>query len=357
MRFYQRLLRKIPEYLFNCAASLKKSLYRSGLLATVRAPIPVVSVGNLTAGGTGKTPLVIALAQLLVSRGHRPVLLSRGYRSARPWCLNLVNDGRRTLLPKDVSGDESELIIRRLGDLPVIVCKDRARGALYGAAKLGCTVALLDDAFQYWKLERDADIVVVDATDPFGRQALLPLGRLREPFSMISRAQAAVISRADLPQALPPESIERVIRRYNPECEILFSSHCFEHVLWLPRNQRKPVESLAGQRVFAFCGIGNPESFRQMLQDAGMDLQDFRIFSDHHPYTPEEIGLLMDQAGSLPLVTTAKDYANLTSCLDSPEIGERKYSLCVMELTLRIDMRILENLLERVGVFDGQNTK
>jgi tetraacyldisaccharide 4'-kinase len=352
-------LLKGAEYLFHCLSSARKSLYRSGILESVRPSVPVISIGNLTAGGTGKTPLVIALLKEFMRRGHHPLLLSRGYRSDRPWCLNVVSDGRRVLLPAEVSGDEQALILRETaspsGSPAAIACRDRASAAKYGVAKMGTDIVLLDDAFQYWKLERDLDIVIVDCTDPFGRMGLLPIGRLREPFSMISRAHIVVLSRTDMPGAVSTDVLARVIGKYNSGCEIFCSRHEISSATIYPGKVRVESAQLKGSKGFLFCGIGNPGSFEFAAESIGIEISGKRFFPDHHRYSAEDFREVIKSAGDSYIVTTAKDLINLP--LGYEEMMQGRCTLAVLELSMSIDMKRLARTLEIRGFINEETVK
>lgn len=262
-----------------------------------RLAVPVISVGNLTAGGTGKTPMVIHLVRRLTQGGLRPAVVSRGYR-AGPDGLN----------------DEHRLIAR---DCPQAVCvcdADRARGGRRAAELKGADVVLLDDGFQHRRLHRDLDIVLIDATCPFGYDRLLPLGTLREPPASLRRSDVIVLTRADQVDARAAAEIERRIRRHAPDATVLRSRHRVERVATL--HGEADETPLAGRRVVCFAAIGNPAAFEGTVRDLGADVVGRRWWPDHHPYLPcDAADLLRD--GRFPpfndLVTTEKDAVKLSS--------------------------------------------
>lgn len=307
------------EYLYHTASAMKRAAYLNDLLPRVELPVPVVSVGNITAGGTGKTPVVAALASLLAPVFGRVGLLSRAYGTGFAWSLNLVSDGRRVLLDRRWSGDEPMVIRRSSGMTIAASGKNRARSGEYLARKLGAGVLVLDDGFQYWRMRRDFDLVLVDATNPFGGMAFLPVGRLREHPSSLSRADLVMVTRAGSPGALPFEAVSAAVRRFNGGCPIIPCSFVPEGISRIstgdPGGNGTPVplETIRGRSIAAFCGIGNPDSFRETLESLGGRVKMFETFPDHHPYAPGEIDGLAGRAEALglELFTTAKDLMNL----------------------------------------------
>lgn len=273
--------------------------------AAKQVALPVISVGNLTAGGTGKTPIVAWLARGLLDRGRRPAIVSRGYGGTAGKGPLFVSDGSGPRLDAGRCGDEPHLLARTLPGVTVIVGSDRCAGA-EAAHTHGCDVVLLDDGFQHRRLHRDLDLLLLDAGAPFDNGRLLPAGLLREAVSGLARADAILITRTR-PGEDHPE-IESEIRRHNPTAPISLAGH--EPVGFVDLEGtivKRP------SRALAFSGIGNPESFRSDLHGQGIELVDFRAFADHHPYTAEELRELQDDAteAGATLVTTEKDLARI----------------------------------------------
>jgi tetraacyldisaccharide 4'-kinase len=269
----------------------------------------VISVGNLTFGGAGKTPTVIALARELVRMGRRPAVLTRGYKRLDDRQQVVVGPEPRQL-PSEV-GDEPLEISRRLPGVPIVVDADRARGGTE-ARRLGADVLLLDDGFQHLRLERDLDMVVIDAGDPWGGGRLPPMGRLREPLTALGRADAALITKVPAEWRPVVAEIERVIDQHAPRL-LVFVSRLRPSRVHVAGEGWKDPDVLGGRRVFAFAALGRPEGFAATLLEAGAEIVDTRWFPDHHPYADDEIAELVDlaSAASAVPVTTAKDSVKL----------------------------------------------
>ncbi len=270
---------------------------------------PVVSVGNLTMGGTGKTPCVLRLTELLLGAARRPAILTRGYGRGSPDSHILVRPGAD--IRAQHSGDEPKIFVRS-GLAPVGIGADRFRTGADLLRHFDVDVILLDDGFQHVRLARDVDIVLIDALQPFGGGSLFPLGRLREPVDALARAQIVLITRSAFSD-LPP-AIERQVRRCNPSAPIFRAS--VEPRAWVEHRTGREfaISARPFDRAGAFCGLGNPQSFRRTLAALGVDPVDWVEFEDHHRYRPHELSRLAAQMGSRgagALVTTEKDAVNL----------------------------------------------
>lgn len=297
--------------LYGLVVSSRAGLYGAGILPRRRLKGRVVSVGNLTVGGTGKTPAIIALAKLLRAPGRRLGVLTRGYgrRADEVVILKGVPGSwgeRRSTVKR--AGDEPVLLARRLPEVPIGVAADRLAAGRQLEEEHAVTLFLLDDAFQHLRLHRDADIVLLDATA--SDDALLPRGRRREPWSALRRAHIVLITRTE--QADPAPLVERV-RAANPAAAIFCARTVLESVRDAATDSEVSLGSLKGKRWLAFCGIGNDRAFVKNLADWGFQLEGVRRFPDHHRYEREDLmGLLRaaDEAGSEALVTTEKDIVN-----------------------------------------------
>jgi len=291
------------------AVAVRRAAYRRGLIRRTKLPVPVISVGNLTFGGTGKTPTVIALARDLVRMGRRPAVLTRGYKR--------LDDGQVVVvgpIPRQTAaevGDEPLEMARRLPGVPVVVDADRARGGAE-AQRLGSDVVLLDDGFQHLRLERDLDLVLIDAGDPWGGNRMPPLGRLREPAAALKRADAVLITKAPAEWRPLAAEIERVIDHVAPRLQV-FISRVRPSRVRVPGEGWLGSEVLTGRRVMAFAALGRPDGFADTLAEAGAEIVASRWFPDHHAYTEQELADVVGQAAdasAIP-VTTAKDAVKL----------------------------------------------
>lgn len=294
--------------LYRCGSALRGAAYGSGILRPVRARVPVVSVGNLTTGGTGKTPLVIHLARELIARGARPAVLARGYGAPADGELN----------------DELLLIREEVPGLLLFPGRDRAARAAE-AVQAGADFLLLDDGFQHRRVARDLDLVLIDASDPWGPGGVLPRGLLREPPSALRRASLVLVTRAEMVTVERLEALEAQIRRAGHRGPV-------GRLFVAPRELRPldravepaPLTSLMRARVLAACAIGNPEAFRGTLLSLGARVQELLAWPDHAPLGPGEVALVeakARRAGAERVVVTHKDAVKLRPHLEPT--GER----------------------------------
>jgi tetraacyldisaccharide 4'-kinase len=279
--------------------------YRWGLRKREHAAVPVISVGNIALGGTGKTPLVAALARALLAAGARPAILTRGYRRRDPRPVLITRERPAT---SERAGDEPMLLSRALPDVPIVVDADRVRGAATAVAATGATHLLLDDGFQHWRLARDLDIVAVEAADPFGART-----PRREHPNALARADAIVLSRtADRTEALAAFA---VLGPYAPDATMVATK--LAATALHREGQRLDPEVLRGTRVVALAGIASPEGFINSLGDFGAEIVAMRFFPDHHRYARREIESALGEAAAAgaQLVTTAKDVVKFAADL------------------------------------------
>lgn len=256
------------------------------------SPLATLCIGNMTVGGTGKTPAVIYVARELVNRGRKPAILMRGYKAQ--------------------GGDEAEEVKTALSGLnvPILLGSDRYTSTVK-AKELGCDVALLDDGFQHWRLRRDLDVVLIDATDPFGGNALLPQGKLREPIEGLARAGMIVITRSDSLSETDRVTLHAELQRISNSKPIYFASHTAIGIrrIDIP-NEVWTVNQLRGTRAIAACGIGNPNAFERTLKSLGIDVLVFNRFDDHHAFTQNEIdelALSAQKQNASCVIVTQKD--------------------------------------------------
>ncbi|MDH3599883.1 MAG: tetraacyldisaccharide 4'-kinase [Candidatus Tectomicrobia bacterium] len=278
-----------------------------------RLPCPVVSIGNLTVGGTGKTPLTIWLARWLRQQGWRVAVLSRGYGGSRRDEPCVVSTGEGPLHTWSEVGDEPYLLAQELPGIPILVGKDRFASGQHARQHFGAQVVILDDGFQHYRLARDLDIVLIDATNPFGQGALLPRGILREPLRALQRADAVVLTRVELAQDAIGDVTEQ-IRGWAPHLPIYHLRTTVQAVWEEDMHVCRDAASLCSRRVVAFAGIGNPEAFAATLTQLGYDVAALVVFPDHHPYTERDGHAIIDVLRRYEadcLVTTTKDRVRL----------------------------------------------
>lgn len=298
-------------WLYRGAVALRNAYYASPS-AVRSAPVPVVSVGNLTLGGTGKTPLVSWIARRLQAIGRSPAVVSRGYGGTAGRGPVFVSRGAGPLCDAALAGDEPVELAAGLPGVRVVVGSDRRAGAA-AAADDGADVVILDDGFQHRRLARDLDIVLLDASNPFDGGHLLPAGRLREPPHALDRAEFVLLTRArganDVPQ------VEATIRGYAPRVTILQSDHDPQGFFDVHGE-----EVASPRRAVVFCGIGNPGRLRDDLEGLGIEVVAFRAFRDHHVYTRSELEDLrrVASSGEAKLVTTEKDLARIRAVGGGP---------------------------------------
>jgi tetraacyldisaccharide 4'-kinase len=302
--------------LYGVAMKARRALYRRGFFRVNEIGVPVISVGNLTTGGTGKTPLVEWIARALAQRQERLCILTRGYGREHPGRRVLVSNGSEMFSDARGAGDEPLLLAEKLkGEAAVICDADRVAAAHWAIENLGTKLFILDDGFQHLRMARDYNIVAIDATNPWGNRRLLPAGNLRESPHQLARADCIVITRADdlaQTQTLKPE-----IDRLSKGRPVFLSRMRVAGLRKLSDlKDGASGEDLKSVPAAAFCGVGNPESFFAQLRRDGYTLCHTRVFPDHHYYTQEEINALISQSsqrGAHALLTTAKDEVKLRS--------------------------------------------
>lgn len=316
-------------YVYGKVIDLRNRLYAKGILGSFDLAAHTISIGNITTGGTGKTPLVAYVAALLADRGEKVCILTRGYGRNDSKRRVLVSDGRIVLVDATVGGDEPVELARKLLDKNVMVVADadRVSAAEWAKRRFDVTAFVLDDGFQHRRAGRDVDIVCIDATALFGGGQILPAGRLREPPDALGRANVIVITRSDLVADI--SDLRSQISNYAPDTAVY---ECRTVIAGFLTLDGSPAGSQDAP-VFAFCGLGNPESFFAQLRRAAIDLAGTMAFADHHWYSQEDIDEVARRAkdsGAGKLLTTAKDAVRLSDLkVDIP---------CeVVEITVELD--------------------
>jgi tetraacyldisaccharide 4'-kinase len=329
-----RILRRVlsgGEPIYKAVIGSKNRRFDSGKESTTQVPAPVISVGNLTVGGTGKTPLVCWLAEWFQQQGTAVTLISRGYGARR---------GR--------PNDEALELAARLPGVPHLQNADRVAAAKQALAANPRQVLILDDAFQHRRIARDLDIVLLDALEPFGYDHLLPRGLLREPVESLARAHVVALSRADAVDAARRESIRQRVQQVAPGALWLEMTH--QPVGFINHSEsRTPLESLACQPIAAFCGIGNPDGFRHTLAACGLDVIAFRALPDHCAYPPSELAKLeswVQSTGPIAAaVCTRKDLVKIPC----DRLAGQPLLALEIRLAITAGRPTLESLLEKMG--------
>jgi tetraacyldisaccharide 4'-kinase len=325
-----RLGLRVASWPYRLGVRRRNQQFDSAKREIIRCGVPVISVGNLTTGGTGKTPIVCFLAKRLRERGLRVAIVSRGYGRGE-------ND----------ENDEAMELHARLPDVPHVQNPDRAEAARIAVEELEAEIILMDDGFQHRRLHRDLNIVVVDATCPFGYDHLLPRGLLREPVASLSRAEVVIISRSDCVHQDAIESIKAKVRSVNASLPIVISNHSPAALLEHPQQQ-KPVTELAGQNVAALCAIGNPDAFVQTVQNCGATVIESMTLPDHDRYSPETMATVQAWASQLDesirlVICTHKDLVKISS----DRIGGKPLAALMIELQLVSPPGPLDDLIRQ----------
>ena len=331
---------------FKVAIKFRRFLYNVRILRDSTLGVQVIAIGNLTVGGTGKTPVVEKFARELRDEGRNVAILSRGYRSKPSPLLErllnklllredttpprVVSDGKSLLLDSEMAGDEPYMLASNLKDVVVLVDKDRVKSGRYAIEKFGCDTLLLDDGFQYWKLRgRRQDVVLIDRQQPFGNERLLPRGTLREPPSHLARANVIFITKSDG----DTEELRRRITELNSTAGII---ECIHHPLYLEdvfTGNQVGLDYLKGRRVASFSGIAQPESFEKSLVTLGSELVYAKRFADHHRFTQQEVLNAINRSKKRQaeaIVTTQKDAVRF------PKIDRRDLPIYFMRVEIKI---------------------
>ena len=316
IEFLLRVL-KVLSFLFGGVVAVRDLLYRLGILRRYPLGIQVISIGNVTAGGTGKTPVTEIFARTLAAEGRKVAILSRGYRRKEaPWWQRVftqvvepplvVSDGKRVLLDSATGGDEPYMLASNLPGVAVVVDRNRVKAGRYAVKCLGCDTLILDNGFQYQKLKHSIEVVLVDSTNPFGNGNLLPRGILREPVRHISRADIIFLTKCKGDVS----AVKEEIRRYNRAAEIVECNHTPKVLKDVWSREEFPLEWLSGKTVCTLSGIASPKGFENSLRHLGSKVVWCERYADHHRYDASEVLYALNRTadmGADALVTTEKD--------------------------------------------------
>jgi tetraacyldisaccharide 4'-kinase len=290
-------------------------LYRAGMLKRTRLSGRVISVGNITAGGTGKTPFVMLLVQEVIDRGLRPAVVLRGYKGKVEGKTVIVSDGETIRMDYPAVGDEALLLARKLPGVPIIMTPDRVRGCQVAFHEFGVQVAILDDAFQHLRVERDLDVLLLDRQNPFGYGYLLPRGLLREPVGALRRADLCVMTGMEEPGE--PWDVPPLLQQTG-RASFLQAVYTPTVLTDAKTGETVAEQELHGQGVVAFSGIANPEVFDQTLHSLGIVPRHHVMFPDHHRYRAVDLSRIarrMAKVGAAVALTTEKDAVRLEKLL------------------------------------------
>ena len=281
-----KIITYVLSFFYRLIINFRNWLYDHRIFKEVKLPCPVISVGNITVGGTGKTPCVIMLAQMLQENGFKPAILSRGYGGKSINSVNIVSDGHKIFLDSETAGDEPFLIAQVLKGIPVITAAKKIVAGKTAIHQFGSDVLICDDAMQHRQIFRDINLVLLDSQSLRENNYVLPRGRLREPIKELKRADSIVLTRIDEVKETDGR-IEKLIPAEN--VPVFRSIHKPQDIISGDERVQKPVSELKGKKVCAFCGIANPDSFRKTLSDAQVQVLSFDIFPDHHRYNKNEL--------------------------------------------------------------------
>jgi tetraacyldisaccharide 4'-kinase len=343
---FVRSILYVLSLLFEVGVKIHRFLINARIFRDSTLGVQVIAIGNLTYGGTGKTPVVEKFARVLQDEGRTVAILSRGYRSKPPPLTKrltdkllfredstpprVVSDGKSLLLDSETAGDEPYMLASNLKNVVVLVDKDRVKAGRYAIEKFGCDTLLLDDGFQYWRLAgRRKDIVLIDRQQPFGNERMIPRGTLREPPSQLGRAFAIFITKSDG----KTEELRQRIASHNATAPII---ECIHHPLYFEdvfTGQQHGLELIKDRKVASLCGIAQPESFEQSLLTLGGSVVYAKRFADHHRFSQQEILNAINRGKKRQaemIITTQKDAVRF------PKLDRRDLAIYFMRVEIKI---------------------
>ena len=304
-----------------------------------KLPVKVISIGNITLGGTGKTPAVISVAKAAKNHGLSPCILTRGYK-AKSGDTCFISKGEGPLISAADAGDEAYLMAEILRGIPVVKGKNRYEAGLLALKEYPAPVFILDDGFQHWGLQRDIDIVLIDATNPFGNKRLFPEGMLREPLTALKRAHVIIITKSDIAQAESIAAISQEVRKINPDAPVFTAFHKPVELVDTAGNTTE-LKSLMNKKVYVITGIASNIYFESLLRTNGAQIIDSKTFRDHHSYTQKDIDEIKSDAMGLDIITTEKDMVKLKE-LNVPQ------NVYAFRIEFTVDREFYENIFRRL---------
>lgn len=331
-------LASIP-YLF--IINLRNFLYKIKLLKTKKLPCLVISIGNLTWGGTGKTPVTEKVSKILSKNNISHAILNRGYKSENKNEINTVSDKTGILLKPPYAGDEALMLAEKLKGVPVITGKDRYSTGKFAIETYGAKALILDDGYQHIALEKDLNILLVDSSKDFEKEKLTPRGTLREPFKSLSRADLILLTKTNQ-TGRDIDKLYSFIKYYNHIASIEKAVHRVEEVIELKSGRAFSLSSFKDKKVLAFSAIGDPSSFHLSLKEIGLNIGGFVEFDDHHYYSPEEVNEIYRKAETLKaeaIITTEKDIKR------NPEIFSFAENLYFLKISVALDEDCIEKII------------
>ncbi len=330
--------------LYSFLMTIRVALYEKNIFRRHTLPVPVISIGNLTMGGSGKTPVVMSLARLLKDKGYQPAVISRGYGGKAAKKYNVVATGTRLLLSSEDAGDEPFMLAKALEGIPVITGKSRIHPCRYAINTLHADIILLDDGFQHIAINRNIDIVLFNATTLAGNSRVFPGGVLREPVNALSRCHGFMLTGVDENNTKRAENFGALLKKRFRDKPVFFAKLA-QPVITTTDGQETVVESSDTGSVLGFCAIANPVRFQQSIKTAGIQLVQFRSFRDHNRYSQHSVDKLCREAaacGADSLLTTEKDFVKISHL-------RRTIPLYVLKVKLELDRTFEEYILKELS--------
>lgn len=329
--------------IYRGAVNIRNAMFDFGLMRQKKLPCPVVSIGNITVGGTGKTPTAIKIANILKAKGLRPAILSRGYKGSARSPVNIVSDGSRILMDFKEAGDEPIVMAQSTEGIPILTGHERYLTGKYAIENMSADILVLDDGFQHRSLARDIEIVLLNSRLPLGNGFPLPLGPLREPVRSLKRADIIIWTGS----AAVPDNQSLPFKALTLDFPSFYGYHKPKAIVCGDRISVYDPEYLKDRRICAFAGIGIPASFRNTLENLGADIADFIAFPDHHRYSEIDISRINGSARACNadmIVTTEKDGIKLN---EFPHFI-KDISVLKTEMSIHSPSLVLDNLLMRL---------